>query len=260
MYLAHLNWQEAEQVLSNPDTIVVIPVGSTEQHGCIGPLGTDWMVPEEFCRRLNKALPDLLIVPVLPYGVATHHINFPGTIDLGLEVMCEVMQKILESLYKHGARRFVVMNGHGGNDLAIEKAALEMYRKGSQVTLINWWSIAPHLNKDWPTGHGDAQEVSAVLAFAPECVHPAKWMESEIYSPSERLKQVKINTVQFEGAPVKLIREIRDSVNTGGIGGLTAEHACKAWGEAMMDGLTDWMIRYIEEFGKLGLPQARKNP
>ena len=257
MYLAHLNWQEAQKAFADPETVVVIPVGSTEQHGCVGPLGTDWLVPEEFCRRLDKTTDKLLIAPVLPFGVATHHINFPGTIDLGIEVMCQVMQKIFDSLYKHGARRFVVMNGHGGNDPAIEKAALDMYRKGSQVTLINWWSIAPHLNKDWPTGHGDAQEVSAVMAFAPELIHTGSLIPNEIYSPSDKLEQIKINTVKFEGAPVKLIREIRDSVNTGGIGGLTAEHACKAWGEAMMDGLTEWMTRYIEEFRKIELPQKQ---
>ena len=46
MQLAHLNWQEAEKVLADPETLVVIPVGSTEQHGPIGPLGTDWLIPE----------------------------------------------------------------------------------------------------------------------------------------------------------------------------------------------------------------------
>ena len=70
----------------------------------------------------------LLIAPVIPFGVATHHINFPGTIDLGLETMIKVMGAVFESLYRHGARRFAVINGHGGNDPAIEKAALEMYR------------------------------------------------------------------------------------------------------------------------------------
>ena len=167
MQLAHLNWQEAEKVLADPETLVVIPVGSTEQHGSVGPLGTDWLIPQELCRRLDGRMEKLLIAPVIPFGVATHHINFPGTIDLGLETMIKVMGAVFESLYRHGARRFAVINGHGGNDPAIEKAALEMYRRGSQVTLVNWWGIAPKLNPDWPTGHGDAQEAAAVMAFAP---------------------------------------------------------------------------------------------
>ncbi|MFR4644099.1 MAG: creatininase family protein, partial [Sutterella wadsworthensis] len=91
MQLAHLNWQEAEKVLADPETLVVIPVGSTEQHGSVGPLGTDWLIPQELCRRLDGRMEKLLIAPVIPFGVATHHINFPGTIDLGLETMIKVM-------------------------------------------------------------------------------------------------------------------------------------------------------------------------
>ena len=237
MYLAELNWQQAEPVLKDPDTVVLIPVGSTEQHGCVGPLGTDWLIPEEFCRRLG-GMDKVLVTPVIPFGVATHHINFPGTIDLGIETMIGVMTVVFESLYRHGARRFVVVNGHGGNDPAIEKAALSMYRRGAQVSLIDWWGIAPKLNPDWPTGHGDAQEAAAVMAFRPDLVNAGYLTDNVVNDPTPALRQVHINTVLFEGAPVKIIREIRDTVNTGGLGGLESKFATREWGTAMMDGLT----------------------
>lgn len=255
MQLAHLNWQEAEKVLADPETLVVIPVGSTEQHGSVGPLGTDWLIPQELCRRLDGRMEKLLIAPVIPFGVATHHINFPGTIDLGLETMIKVMGAVFESLYRHGARLFAVINGHGGNDPAIEKAALEMYRRGSQVTLVNWWGIAPKLNPDWPTGHGDAQEAAAVMAFAPELVKSEWLVDNVVTPPSADFKQLHINTVLFEGAPVKVIREIRDTVNTGGLGGLESKFATREWGVAMMDGVTDWMVRYLEAFRRIDLPK-----
>lgn len=201
----------------------------------------------------------LLIAPVMPFGVATHHINFPGTIDLGIETMIRVMSAVFESLYKHGARRFAVVNGHGGNDPAIEKAALEMYRRGAQVTLVNWWGIAPKLNPDWPTGHGDAQEAAAVMAFAPELVKREWLVESVVTPPSDDFRQIHINTVLFEGAPVKIIREIRDTVNTGGLGGLDSKFATREWGAAMMDGVTDWMVRYLEAFRRIDLPTKHWN-
>ena len=53
MQLAHLNWRRAEEKLSDPNTVVVIPVGSTEQHGPIGPLGTDWMIPQWICSQMS---------------------------------------------------------------------------------------------------------------------------------------------------------------------------------------------------------------
>ena len=256
MYLAELNWQQAEPVLKDPDTVVLIPVGSTEQHGCVGPLGTDWLIPEEFCRRLG-GMDKVLVTPVVPFGVATHHINFPGTIDLGIETMIGVMTAVFESLYRHGARRFVVVNGHGGNDPAIEKAALSMYRRGAQVSLIDWWGIAPKLNPDWPTGHGDAQEAAAVMAFRPDLVNAGYLTDNVVNDPTPALRQVHINTVLFEGAPVKIIREIRDTVNTGGLGGLESKFATREWGTAMMDGLTEWMRRFILEFRRIPLPAKK---
>lgn len=257
MYLAEICWQQAQQVLQNPATIVVIPVGSTEQHGCVGPLGTDWLIPDEFCRRLNDE-PNLVIAPTVAYGVATHHINFPGTVDIGLETMIGVMSGIFSSLFRHGARRFVVVNGHGGNDPAIEKAALEIYRRGGLVSLVNWWSLAPKLNPAWTTGHGDAQEVSAVMAFRPDLIRREYLKENVVGAPTPALKPVHINTVVFEGAPVKIIREIRDTASTGGFGGLDASQASAQWGTAMMDAVTDWMRAFIREFAKIQLPDPNR--
>ncbi|MCF0254115.1 MAG: creatininase family protein [Duodenibacillus sp.] len=256
MYLAEMCWQQAAEVLADPATVVVIPVGSTEQHGCVGPLGTDFLIPDEFCRRLSGE-PGLLIVPTVNYGVATHHINFPGTIDIGLEVMTGLMRQIFQSLFRHGARRFVVINGHGGNDPAIEKAALEIYRQGGVVSLVDWWGIAPKLNPEWPTGHGDAQETAAVMAFRPELIQERYLVDNVVPAPAPGLKPVHINTVLFEGAPVKVIREIRDTVNTGGLGGLESRLATPEWGRAMMDGMTAWIRRFIGEFRNVALPDGR---
>ena len=54
MYLADMCWQEAKEAFQNDKTVIIIPIGSTEQHGCVGPLGTDWMIPQEFSRRLDS--------------------------------------------------------------------------------------------------------------------------------------------------------------------------------------------------------------
>ena len=87
------------------------------------------------------------------------------------------------------------------------------------------------LNPDSPTGHGDAQEAAAVMAFAPgarqEGVARRKRRDAALGRVS---RQVHINTVCFEGAPVKIIREIRDTVTTGGLGGLDIESSRPANG------------------------------
>lgn len=258
MYLADLTWKEAKEILADPKTVVIIPVGSTEQHGDMGPLGTDWYIPEEFSKRLNGMHPQLVITPIIPFGVATHHIGFAGTIDLGLEVMSGVMDRVLSSLFLHGARRFVVINGHGGNDPAIDATALKHYRKGALVSVINWWSIAAKLDPDHPTGHGDAQEISALMAIKPELMK-TKVQETPVVTPiAEDFPQIHINTVMFEGAPVKIVRDIRDTVSTGGLGGLPSDKASLEWGESMMDSMTQWISHFVMRFSELPLPVARE--
>ena len=93
------------------------------------------------------------------------------------------------------------------------------------------------------------------MAFAPELVKSEWLVDNVVTPPSADFKQLHINTVLFEDAPVKVIREIRDTVNTGGLGGLESKFATREWGVAMMDGVTDWMVRYLEAFRRIDLPK-----
>ena len=258
MELAELTWRAAARRLSDPETVVVVPIGSTEQHGDAGPLGTDWLIPREFCRRLEAVDDKVLVTPVIPFGVATQHMSFPGTIDLGPDVFAEVVSRVFDSLHTHGARRFVVINGHGGNSPAITAEGLKLYKKGALCALIDWWSIAPSLNPDWVTGHGDAQEISAVMAFREDLIDRNSITEGRIRPPAPDLPQTRINTVLFEGAPVKIIRDVRDTVDTGGIGGLPSCRASREWGVEMMDAMSGWINRFVARFRTLDLPTPRE--
>lgn len=251
MQLAHLNWRRAEEKLSDPNTVVVIPVGSTEQHGPIGPLGTDWMIPQWICSQMEKRT-DILVTPVIPFGVATHHTSFAGTIDMGLETMIDIMRGVFQNLAKHGAKRFIVINGHGGNDAAIEKAGLELAREtGALITLLDWWSIAPELNKAWTTGHGDAQEVSAILHIKPELIDLATCPATTVNNLSEHLQFTHLSAVKFGAAHIKLIRDIQKGIPMGGFGGIDSQNANKEWGKEMMDAVVDYFVAFTEEFRRL---------
>ena len=251
MQLAHLNWRRAEEKLSDPNTVVVIPVGSTEQHGPIGPLGTDWMIPQWICSQMEKRT-DILVTPVIPFGVATHHTSFAGTIDMGLETMIDIMRGVFQNLAKHGAKRFIVINGHGGNDPAIEKAGLELAREtGALITLLDWWSIAPELNKAWTTGHGDAQEVSAILHIKPELIDLATCPATTVNNLSEHLQFTHLSAVKFGAAHIKLIRDIKKGIPMGGFGGIDSQNANKEWGKEMMDAVVDYFVAFTEEFRRL---------
>ena len=256
MYLAEMCWQEAETHLKNTDNVIVIPVGSTEQHGSIGPLGTDWMIPQEFARRIADQ-PGVIVAPPVCYGVAPQHINFPGTVDIGLETMSVLIERMLLCWHRHGARRFCIINGHGGNDPAIDRAGLKLYRMGALVSLVDWWSIAPQLNKNWVTGHGDAQEVSAMMAIRPDIVKREYLKENIIPPLTENLVPFHMSRARFKGAAVRVIRDVRDTASTGGFGGKDSSEATPEWGQEMMAGTTEWIGDFIQEFRKVSLPEDR---
>lgn len=253
MKLAHLNWRQAERVLADPSTTVVIPIGSTEQHGPVGPLGTDWMIPEWIAGEMEKRT-NILVAPVIPFGVATHHTSFPGTIDMGLETLVAVMRGVFGSLAKHGARRFIVVNGHGGNDPAIEKVGLEISRStGALVALLNWWSIAPQLNPAWTTGHGDAQEVSAMMHVHPELVDLSDCPKTEVHELSNDFAFTHLSSIRYKGAAVKLVRDLKLGLPQGGFGGIPSEKASAEWGRDMMEAIVEYFTAFAEDFGKLPL-------
>jgi len=191
MRLDEMTWKQAEEYFRG-DVLAVLPVGSVEQHGPLGPLGTDYLIPEELARRLAKRS-DVLVLPAMPYGVCPHHLSFPGTIDIGYEALFAVLEGIAASLMTHGVRRFLILNGHGGNSPAIERAALNIYRRGGLSAIIDWWSLAPQLNPAWQGGHGAGQEASAIMAFRPGLVDKGRLFAGEIRGQARRIAAAQRN-------------------------------------------------------------------
>ena len=134
MRLERINWTQAEEYFKHND-MVIIGTGSIECHGKHVALGTDFLVPSKII-ELMEPRTDVLIAPTMPYGSCQYLTDFPGTVNLGYDVLYAVMTKITESLYKHGARKFLFMNGHGGNNAALEQVCLDLDSKGAKLEAI----------------------------------------------------------------------------------------------------------------------------
>ena len=112
-YLPHMTRPEVEDFLTRSD-MVIIPVGALEQHGTHLPIGTDHLNGLERAKRLALRT-DVLVVPILLPGQSPYHMGFPGTVTLPSTLVQEVYVESVKSLIRHGFKRFLMLNAHGGN-------------------------------------------------------------------------------------------------------------------------------------------------
>ncbi|MEM9397067.1 MAG: creatininase family protein [Pseudomonadota bacterium] len=187
MLLSLATWPEIDRYLENRRSIV-IPIGSTEQHGPNGLLGTDAICPEVIAKSAAE-LSDkpMLVGPTFNVGCAQHHLAFSGTITLRPSTMIAAIHDWCASLRQHGFQRIYWLNGHGGNVATIGAAFAEVYAERSlqgpeplipALTLKqrNWWELSgiPALcQKLHPVGegfHATASEVAVTYAAYPDQV------------------------------------------------------------------------------------------
>ncbi len=163
MLLAMSTWPEVEARLARSRTIV-IPIGSIEQHGPTGLLGTDALCPQIIADHAHEA-GDLLIGPAFAVGMAQHHLAFPGTITLRPSTMIAAIGDWTASLARHGFDRIYWLNGHGGNTSTVQAAFAEIYAEASlggrapgvALKLRNWWELPGVFklcSRLFPHGHG----------------------------------------------------------------------------------------------------------
>jgi creatinine amidohydrolase len=150
MRLQLCTWPEVEAYLKT-STGIIMPIGSTEQHGPTGFIGTDVICPELIADAIAKEI-NVLIAPTINVGMAQHHLGFPGSMALRPTTLIAVIKDCVLSLARHGFDRFFFINGHGGNTPSLQAAFSEIYAERSfhadggsvpevRCDFANWWKI-----------------------------------------------------------------------------------------------------------------------
>ena len=200
MQLTDLNWP-AIGALSK-DTPVVFPVAALEQHGRHLPVFTDSLLLGEIIRRVAEALSNrVLFTPLQWLGNSDHHLEFPGTLSAPPRAYIDLLNGLLENFIKHGFRRLVIINGHGGNDVPGRQAIFETrqrHRERSDLLLLfaTYWQLG---TKPWETepalqqrqmGHACEWETSMILRLAPKLVGPISQLklvpQGQAFEPASR--------------------------------------------------------------------------
>lgn len=181
MQLGEQNWRDAGQMTHK---VVVLPIGSLEQHGHHLPLLTDSLIGAEIARRAEAELgDDALFLPILWVGASDHHRAFPGTVSVSNETYVRVLVEMLESLIAAGWKRIVLLNSHGGNiipgQMAIYDVQLRYYKQMPDLWLAftTWFEIAreqaaaiPNMTQDHVI-HACEWETAMLLRLRPHLVN-----------------------------------------------------------------------------------------
>ena len=157
------------EVAAGPGRVLLVPVGSCEQHGPHLPLDTDTRIAVAVARGVADRRQDTVVAPAVAYGASGEHQSFVGTLSIGTEALAALLVELGRSAFPepmaphHAALLFV--NGHGGNQPALRRATDLLVAEGRPV---GWW--APVV----PDGdaHAGRTETSLLLAISPDVVGP----------------------------------------------------------------------------------------
>jgi creatinine amidohydrolase len=182
-----LTWPEMKAAIArDPQPVVAIPIGAVEDHGRHMSLSTDNDILEGILARCGeRAAGDLLVLPVIPFGLDEHHMDFPGTIAIDMETTLAYLAQVAISVARHGFRHILIVNGHGSNhticDLAARKCVLATGAICAATTVnaaVDPALVADVLNAEraggWGSvGHACEYETSVMLHLHSERVDMA---------------------------------------------------------------------------------------
>jgi creatinine amidohydrolase/Fe(II)-dependent formamide hydrolase-like protein len=249
--LAELTWPEAQKRFKEVD-VALLPVGATEQHGPHLPLDTDAFDAEYLARAVAKRCshPKPLVFPLLPYGVSYHHEDFSGTISIANQTLSRLVYDIGMSAARNGVTKLVIINGHGGNDPALNYAAQEINRDAHIFVAVDTGETSDvdiYGMVETPNDvHAGEIETSTSLAVRPELVRLDR-VEKLVPEFSSRY----LNFTSKRGIPWHAFtKKISESGVMGDPTRASAEKGRKMW-EVMIEHL----VLFIEDLKSLTLDE-----
>lgn len=191
-YLPHMTRPEVEDLLTRTD-MVILPVGALEQHALHLPMGTDFLSGVERAKLIARET-DALVAPILIPGLSPYHMGFAGTITLRSETIQAVYFEAVQSLIRHGFKRFLILNAHGGNRATVGFLVDRINQETSGIAVDLGAAATPFMARsDEPATvldrHAGVSETSRLMYLAPDLVDLAGAEKPTITMPDhlERL-------------------------------------------------------------------------
>jgi creatinine amidohydrolase len=185
MLLAEMKHPDVAQYLTNKRT-VILPCGSTEQHGLHAPIGTDTMTAFEVCKEVGRRT-STIVAPVMPYGFSQGlHCTFPGTISLSGVTFMTVVGDILKSLVRSGFSNILFITGHGMNINPLHVAVNEFLNENdAHIIVKGYWQCKEYeaLLEEGEGIHATPSETSIIMHLQPDLIDISKAVDERNYRP-----------------------------------------------------------------------------
>ncbi len=266
-YLPHMTVPEVEELLTKTD-MVIIPVGAIEQHGKHLPLGTDFLNGVETCKLIAQQR-DVLVAPVLMAGQSPYHMGFAGTISLSAETILKVHMEAVESLIRHGFKRFMILNAHGGNRAITTLLADQINQKTAGIAVDIGVAMRPFRK---PSGfpapkvfdrHGGVSETSRSMYYIPTLVDMDAAVTAELSLP-EHMEKMLPDVIKGDDTALLVFlaeglkmeetgkKTSSKEMSTTGVWGVRDLKESKAaYGKGMSDSLVNAAVAFIDRWNEL---------
>jgi creatinine amidohydrolase len=259
-----MRWEEMSvpevDALDRDRTILILPVGSVEQHGRHLPLGTDTLLAHSVSLAAAERLAGCVAVLPPPwYGFSAHHMRFAGTVTLRAETMLALVEDIAGSVIAHGFRRLVIVNGHGGNNGIIDVLASTLGHRHygtARIASLTYFQLAREAiaalreSETGGMGHACEFETAMMQHVRPELVEMDRAATTHPDPGS-----VYLTTDLLGSSRVRTYHDFGDLSAAGVLGDPSLATAGK--GARFHAAVVEELVRFIEDFSHWRIPPER---
>jgi creatinine amidohydrolase len=260
--LEQLTWPEVEEIKGKLSAVIV-PVGSTEQHGRHLICGTDYVTSRALAERCAQEAESrgilILVTPPLNFGLSWYHKDFPGTITLSFTTFHQVVKDVCRSLIANEFKNPILLNSHGGNTAALNLVINEIYSETrKKVMVAQWWQLAADVIKDLkilsPQIHVEEVETSVAMALGlrvreeemtKDCFDRKKVHKEKSIPTSDYIAYDALHPGYGVAIPMDFIREISASGVVG-----DATKATREKGEKIVNVVVNRLVELCIQLGK----------
>jgi creatinine amidohydrolase len=255
--LGQMTWKEVATSIERGARMVIVPVGSTEQHGPHLPLLTDSLMVESVAHAAAEQAGGVLVAPLIPYGTSDNHLDFPGTASLRLDTLRALLVDVGRTLAGHGFDVVVFLNGHGGNSQALRAAAYDLRQATNKIiAAIDWFAYIRDGYRQMESAymwHADESETSLMLHMHPTHVR----MELAVNEAPRAIPLFEFTHEALLTAKVDLgLPRTKAVVDSGTFGDAKLGTAAK--GKACVDEALGGLVKVLRDLGKHGTEIAKR--